>query len=80
MLEEDYKYLQNKNATFKEYQFKSIQISEGYYNKLNKLNALYVDDGYLIVREGYCNYNSEKGLELKDKGSIELKAIEDTFL
>ncbi|KYH34078.1 putative CRISPR-associated nuclease/helicase Cas3 [Clostridium tepidiprofundi DSM 19306] len=80
ILEEDFEKLQIENAKFKEYQFKSIQISEGYYRKLKKYNALYIDEGNTIVSKGYCTYDNEKGLQIKDKKSIEDKIIENMFI
>ncbi|SHH05444.1 CRISPR-associated helicase/endonuclease Cas3 [Tepidibacter thalassicus] len=80
ILESDYRKLEKKRASFKEYQFKSIQISEGYYHKLNGLGALYIEEGYLILRDMYCTYDKERGLEIKNKSELKKLSIENYFL
>lgn len=69
----------DKKDLFKFYQYNSIQISKGYYLKLKNTDALYIHDGYLTVKRGYCTYDPHIGLLIKDKESIRNQVIEDKF-
>lgn len=80
LLVTDFNNLQKSGAGFKEYQLKSIQISEGYYRKLKKVNAFDIKEGYLILKDKFYTYDSKIGLQIEDDKHIKELLIEERFI
>jgi len=80
LLEEDYYNAKDKPNKFKEYNMCSIQIGKGMFFKLQKFNAFYIEDGFLIIKQGFCQYDRDVGLRLNSKQKLEDISIEDRIV
>lgn len=80
LLEEDYYNSKDKPNKNKEYNMCSIQISKGMFYKLQNLNAFYVEDGFLIIKQGFCKYDQFVGLRLNSKQELEELTIGNIIL
>jgi len=80
LLEEDYYNAKDKPNKYKEYNMCSIQISRGMFYKLQNFNALYIEDGFLIIKQGFYEYDEKVGLRLSSKQEMEDLNIENRIL
>lgn len=80
LLEEDYYNSKDKPNKNKEYNMCSIQISKGMFYKLQNLNAFYVEDGFLIIKQGFCKYDQFVGLRLNSKQELKELTIGNIIL
>ncbi len=80
LFEEDYYNAKDKPNKYKEYNMCSIQISKGMFYKLQKFNAFYIEDGFLIIKQGFCKYDQCVGLRLNSKQELEELNIQNSIL
>ncbi len=80
LLEDDYHLLKNESEKYKEYNKYSIQINKGMFYKLQNFNALYIEDGFIIVKQGFYIYDENVGLRLNSKQEMEDLSIKNNIL